>query len=462
MLSLTRLLLATPLFLNIGCTRSDTDDSGTDTNVPTAQVELDEAVRSQRITSNTGAFWSTDMSPDVVVLRELGTAFEFLDREFSVWARRVLDNAAGEANPCISIKPPSTNGSVDTYPFEVKSCFVGKNRSRKISGEGNALLDSAKNSLEFEVDWSMKMGSVSNSGTYQASWTDLAASLSSDATLDASIEYNGSTYGGRTLTLSGAQVLVSDMPDVPPDYIFGNPEDGSTGATITWSDREDRLDLGLSLSNTDDRYAGLFWGNYVSPSSTIFEFATSTFEENTDGEILLNGSGSVQTESRGLNLASYSQHWGAQNFSFTGELTFNYTHAETLSLGDWETELTMMAYSITPIIMEGSARHIEFNGPIEMGLFHQDQAGEEREEWVFGACETLKMELSDNLPYDGNCRLENADGALLGLVFSEETPSSGWLLIQRSETEWICRNLKTDEEQVLSSAENETPACPAE
>jgi|GEM_PF-5568160 len=462
MLSLTRLFLLTPLFLGLGCTRSNTDDSGTDTNVPTAQVELDEAVRSKRIASNTGVFWSTDMSPDVVVLRELGTAFEFLNREFSVWARIVLDGATGQANPCISIKPPTTNGAEDSYSFEVKSCFVGKNRSRKLSGEGTAILNRVENSLDFEIDWSMKMGSVDNSGTYNASWTDLAASLSSDSTLDATIEYNGSTYGGRTVTLNAVQVVVSDMPDEPPDYVFGNPDDGSTGAIITWSDREDHLELGLSLANTDGRYTGSFWGKYVPPSGTSFEFANGTFEENTDGEILLAGSGSAQTESKSFNLASFNQHWGAQNFSFTGELIFNYTHVETLQVGDWETDLTMMAYSITPIIMEGSARDAEFNGPIELGLFYEDQAGEEREEWVFGACETIKMGLSDNFPYAGNCRLENADGALLGLFFSETTANSGWILIQRSPTEWICRNLTTDEEQTLSSNEGDTPTCPAE
>lgn len=456
----TKVLLAsTFLSLTLGCGKP-AEEEEEETGEVEKVITLEGAVRSDLLGSNTGLLWSTDLSLDMAILREVGTGFTFLSAELSIWGER--GGGKGGQNPalnnCMSEVDSSTSNGTTTTKIMLDDCFVGANRNRRMGGEITA--ERLGNKLEIETVWNFEVGAVSLSGTFNANWQNVVTTAIPEATFTLEAVSDGSTYNHRTFSVSKGTVFVSDRYETPPKYEIPGPDGEGFGASLSWDNREDRLDFGMLLKNSSGRYLGDFWGEYTAKSGQTIAFSDGQLEETQDKDVILILSGVSQGANQTFDLTELKQTWGNQTASFTGELSFSYEAQASLDIGESDSSLGLLAYTVTPLILAGEDYTTTFNGAIESALYFQNEKDNDQEVWTFGRCEELALGRDDNFGSAGKCTFNNADGVHLGLYFSEETPSTGWVLVENAPEHWICRNINSGEERELGDGQDAPPNCP--
>jgi hypothetical protein len=453
----TKVLLAISFFSpSLGCEKPIEEE---ETGEVQKATTLEGAVRSDLLGSNTGLLWSTDLSLDMAILREVGTGFTFLSAELAIWGER--GGGGGGQNPalnnCMSEVDSSTSNGTTTTKIMLDDCFVGANRNRRMGGEITAKRHG--NNLEIETVWNFEVGAISLSGTFNASWQNVKNTAIPEATFSLEAVSDGNTYNHRTFSVSQGVVGISDRYENPPKYEIPGPDGEGFGASLSWDNREDRLDFGLILKNSNGRYSGDFWGDYTGESGQTLAFSDGQLEETQDKDLILNLSGVSQGDNQTFELTELKQTWGNQTASFTGELSFSYEVQGSLDIGDSSTSYGLLAYTVTPLALVGADYSTTINGAIESALYVQDENQEDQEVWTFGLCEELSQGRDDQFGSAGTCTFNNAEGGHLGLYFSEETPSTGWLLVEKAPEQWLCRNLNSGEERELGSSQDAPSDC---
>jgi hypothetical protein len=452
---LTSVATVLTCLLTQACTHSESDQ-GTDTGEPVQTLGLHDAVRSDLLASNLGLLWSTDLSPDMVILREAGTAFTFLSAEFAIWGQRVASGQSASLDNCMTQADMGSSNGVSTTKITLNGCFVGANRDRRLNGKFTAEIEKKK--LQLAGEWNFKLGAVDLSGTFQSHWKNVNSSSDPEALFSLDAVYDGNTYNHRTFSIKTGEVIVSDRYEHPPKYLIPDSKGDGVGASLSWDNREDRLDFGLMLENSDGRYQGDFWGEYTGASGQVLSLSNGSLEETQGKDLILRFSGSAQNQS--FEITELVQTWGNQNAAFDAELGFSYTASTQVTLGAYSTPLDLLAYTVTPLQIAGANQTTTLTGAIESALNFQNEKKEGQEHWTFGICEALTQGRDQEFGDSGSCTFNNATGAHIGLYFSEETPATGWLLIEKAPNEWICRNLENGEEQDLGTHDKAPGDCP--
>jgi hypothetical protein len=454
----TKVLLAISFFSpSLGCEKPIEEE---ETGEVQKATTLEGAVRSDLLGSNTGLLWSTDLSLDMAILREVGTGFTFLSAELAIWGER--GGGGGGQNPalnnCMSEVDSSTSNGTTTTKIMLDDCFVGANRNRRMGGEITAKRHG--NNLEIETVWNFEVGAISLSGTFNASWQNVKNTAIPEATFSLEAVSDGNTYNHRTFSVSQGVVGISDRYETPPKYEIPGPDGEGFGASLSWDNREDRLDFGLMLKNSGGVYSGDIWGEYTSESGQSLAFSDGRLEESQEKHLSLSFSGVSQGANQTFDLTELKQTWGNQTASFTGELSFSYEAQASLDIGDANASIGLLAYTVSPLTLVGENYNTTINGALESALYFQTENGDDKEVWTFGLCDGVSQGRDDRFGSSGICTFNNADGAYLGLYFSPETPSAGWILVENGPKEWLCRNLNSGEERELGTSEEPPSDCP--
>ena len=448
-------MLGSFLFIPLACGPGD-PDPGTDTGEIVPSVSLNEALRSDLLSTDFGLLAATDLSVDFVVLREAGTAFEFIEGSFASWGRSEVEGQNGHLTNCIDLESSLS----DIRQFDLKNCFVGVNRNRQLNGSGTTTIDGT--SLVVDVDWSFSMGStVELSGTYTASWDNLIESSLADGLLDMDIDYLGNTYFGRHFSVRGASVDVSDRPEIAPNFYFpaeGNP---GTGVTITWDDRNDLIEWGMALENQENqRFNGSLWGSYTTESGSAVTLENGTVSEDDNNHVETYLEASFATDNTSVSIAPISVTWASQSDSFSGTVGFYAERTSEIQFDTWSSPLSLVAYTINPLEVSGDDGDLQINGAIEFGFQTIDANEAPKEEWLFGTCEGLEAQRTDAIPQTGQCDFANASGAILRLFFQNQSDGDEHLLVDNGSEEWICRNVDSSVETGAGPVSEDPDSCP--
>ena len=432
-----------------------------DTGTSAQSVELNEIVRADLLSSNMGLFWYTDLSADAEVLREAGTGFAFLSGEFAIWAKDSNGNDSEDSpnlNHCIHVTGSEKNNGVTTTSFELDDCFVGFGKNRRLKGEG--LAHTMDQSLELEVDWNFVMGTNELSGTFHGDWENLNESTYPDARITLQALYKEGINAGRTLHITEGTVEISDNFEKPATYHFPAEDSEALGAQITWEDRSDHLSFGGSLINEDKRYSGAYRGSYTSVSGSTIALTDGSFSESENGDFNLSYAASHQDENREITLTGVNQTWGSMTGDFVGDVSLDYTGSTHVNLGDWETDVDIRAYTINPLVISGSEGKTSLAGPIEFSVMSLDERERKKEVWLFGSCDNLLQKRDDSIAGAGACTFQNAEGINFGLFFADQSPTDGWVLVENTSGEWLCKNMVSGEEQQLEDGTGVGVTCP--
>jgi hypothetical protein len=444
------------LCLTTACKGEPQEDTGTPT--PEQKLGLHDALQADLVTSNLGFLWSTDLSPEMVVLREAGTGFIYLSAELAIWGQRRADGQPASLDNCMTQADQDNSQGTLTSQITLDDCFVGANRDRRL--DGVFLAEIKDKELQLDGDWNFQIGNVDISGTFHAYWKNINASNRPEATFSLNAVYDGNTYNHRTFSITEGEVAIPTEYETPPRYSIPNSTGEGLGASMSWDNRDDRIDFGLMLQNADRRYEGELWGEYTSTSGQAVPITNGHLEETQDKELILTFSASAQSEKQTIELPEIVQTWGNQNANFNADVSFSYEATGQATLGDYTTSLGLRAYTVTPLSLASKNQQTTLTGAIETAVFFQNESGEAEDIWVFGNCLELTQSRDQGLGSSGTCTFNNANGAHIGLHFSEETPSDGWLLVEKAPNEWICRNLKNGETQDLGVSENAPTNCP--
>ena len=442
------------LLFTAACPRSEVDQD-TATTEPT--LGLDNALQADLIASNLGFLWSTDLSPDMVILREAGTAFTYLSSELSIWSQRVAGGQSASLDDCMSQSNTSTSNGVSTTQITLSDCFVGANRDRRLDGEFLIAIEDRE--VYLTGDWNFKIASVDLNGTFQAYWKNINATNRPDATFSLNAVYDGNTYNHRTFSVAAGEVKIPSNYETPCKFSIPTSGSEGLGASLSWDNREDRLDFGLILKNAHGSYKGEFWGEYTSTSGQVVPITNGRLEETSEHDLTLTYSASAQTETQAIDLSEIVQTWGNQTAAFDADLSFSYEASGQATLGAHSTSLDLKAYTVTPLSLRGENQRTTLNGAIESALFFQNEQNEAQEIWVFGNCLELTQSRDLGIGSSGTCTFNNADGAHIALHFSDKTSSDGWLLVEKAPKEWICRNLESGEVKDLGTSETAPSGC---
>ena len=450
-------LLAAALFAPFtGCDQPLVEDTGEVEETAT----FEGAVRADLLSSNTGLLWSTDLSLDMAILREVGTAFTFLSAEIGIWGQK----GGGSGGPSVGLNnclnqsgDSQTSGGITTTTLLMNDCFVGAERNRRMNGEVTAKRQG--NNLNIEAVWDFTVGAVSLSGIFEPSWQNVNTEAIPEATFSLEAVSDGSTYKNRTFSVSQGSVVVSDRYETPPKYQIPADDAEGVGASLSWDNRTDRIDFGLNLKNSSGRYSGEIWGEYTGQSGQIITIEDGQLAESQEKTLTLVFSGAAENDTQDFQLTELKQTWGNQTASFTGEVSFTYETQSSQDIGDSSTSYGLLAYTITPLALVGADYSTTINGAIESALYIQDESKEEQEVWTFGQCEELSQGRDDQFGSAGMCNFNNAEGTHIGLRFSAETPSTGWVLVEKNPGQWLCRNLNSGEERDLGSSQDAPSDC---
>ena len=442
----------------VACSSDATDDSATDTGTTTAEtVPVRESLRSEFLESQLGIFFSTDLTVDFISLKELGTGLEFMERSMHSWGRDHLAGQPIQVDWCVDVDPTA---DPDVFTLQFDDCFVGMNRDRKLNASGTASF----NGFEFTIDleWSIRLESFANlSGTHTAVWENLFQSPEATSRANIEMVYKGGSYVGRTVTVTDALVIVPERSDWSSDFIIPSTGSPATGFKITWRDREDSLDLGVSLERQkDNTYAGKFWGTYTGVDGQEIAITNGTITEQNQNDVIVDWEASLTSENKSIQLSSVSQTWPNQKAEFSGAAAFSFTSSSTTDVGAWSTPLQFTAYSIDPLQISGSQGVLSASGPVEFGLISEDSAGQEHDAWFFGNCNDLSQAEVALFPHQGSCSFGNAAKESLHVHYTETTPDDGWILVDDGSGKWICRNLRTHAEQEAGSTDGSPESCP--
>jgi hypothetical protein len=443
----------------VGCGSDATDDDGGgDSNPDSAEtVSVRESVRAEFLANNLGVLFATDLTVDILALKEAGSAFEMIQGSLHSWGRDKLGNQSSLIDPCVKVIPTS---DPDVFNATFDDCLVGMARDRQLDATGTVTFEDFQYSLE--VDWTVRVESLANmSGTYSASWDQIYQDLEPDTNATIEAIYRNDPYKGRTMTVTGAKVELTGRQDWPPNITIPAAGSPDTGLKIAWSGRDDALDLGMTLvRQNDNTYTGQFWGAYTAANgqSIALENGRLTMHHSTDVTVTWNGSTSSDTQS--IDLQSVTQDWLSQEGRFTGSVGFTASSKSSVDLADWSTPLDFRVYSIDPVEVTGSKGTLSATGPVEFGLISEDSQGAEHDVWFFGNCTELSQKQDDAFPNQGACTFGNADKDSLGVQYQANTPTEGWVLVDDGSGEWICRNLNTHEEQNAGETDSAPAACP--
>lgn len=438
------------------CSSGDSTDS-TDTGETVASVPLTEVLRTDLLSADYGLLAATDLTVDFVVLREAGTAFEFVERNFASWGRSVLDGQPAQFTDCIDVD--STNDS--TRSFELRNCFIGAERNRKLNGTGTVTFSGA--SMVVDLDWSFKMGStVELSGNYQATWEDLFRDSLADGLLDMEIVYLGNTYSGRKFIVEGGGVDVSDRPELPPNYLFPAAGSPDAGVTITWEGREDIIRWGMSLEVDEEssRFGGTVWGNYTTRGGNTVAIDSGTVQESSGNKVTTSLEGSFTAGDALVTFSPLSATWNSQSDSFEGELGFYAEQQSEMTLSSWTSPLKLMSYTINPLSISGDDGALSLSGAVEFGFQTENENQEQEDTWLFGTCEGLQLFRTEATPQTGSCDFANAAATTLRVLFQESDDAGDHAVVDIGTEEWICRNMTTGEESAAGSTSDDPSSCP--
>ena len=438
------------------CSSGDSTDS-TDTGEAVASVPLSEVLRTDLLSADYGLLAATDLTVDFVVLREAGTAFEFIERNFASWGRSILDGQPAQSTDCIDVE--STNDS--TRNFELRNCFIGAERNRKLNGSGTVTFSGA--SMVVDLDWSFKMGStVELSGNYEATWEDLFRDSLAEGLLDMEIVYLGNTYYGRKFIVEGGSVDVSDRPELPPNYLFPAAGSPDAGVTITWEGRDDIIRWGMSLEVNEEnsRFGGSVWGTYTTSGGKTVTIDSGTVEETSGNKVTTSLDGSFTEGSAVVNFSPLTATWNSQSDSFEGELGFYVEQQSELELTSWTSPLKLMAYTINPLSIGGDDGKLTLSGAIEFGFQTENENQDQEETWLFGTCEDLQLYRTESTPQEGSCDFANAAATTLRVLFKESDENGDHAVVDDGSEEWICRNMTTGEESAAGAVSSDPTTCP--
>ncbi|MEC7240496.1 MAG: hypothetical protein VXW32_04605 [Myxococcota bacterium] len=450
---LPHLLLSSLL---VAC-NADDNTNGPDTGENVESVPLTETLRSDLVSADYGLLAATDLTVDFVVLREAGSAFEFIERNFASWGRSILDGQPAQFTDCIDAD--STTES--SRNFQLRNCFIGAERSRKLNGSGTVSFSGA--SMVVDLDWSFKMGStVELTGKYVATWDDLFRNSLADGLLDMEIVYLGNTYSGRKFVVEGGSVDVSDRPELPPNYIFPAEGDPDSGVTITWEGRDDVIHWGMSLEINEEnsRYSGSLWGNYITAGGKVVAIESGTVEESTGNKVTTSIEGSFSEGSTVVTISPLKATWNSQADSFEGELGFYAEQQSELTLSTWTSPLKLMAYTINPLTISADDGQLTLNGAVEFGFQTENEEQEQEETWLFGTCEDLQLHRTEATPQKGSCDFANAAATTLRVFFQETDENGDHVLVDDGSEEWICRNMTTGDESEAGPVSSDPNSCP--